>query len=83
MTHTVDYLHLPHGAHLVAESLYQRQPATPPQLAERTGLSAPAIHVALQHLGALGVLRGGTPLKDGRAGFVWLDLAPALMEVAA
>ena len=86
MSTAIALLGLGPGAYRVAESLYERQPATPAQLAERTGLQRRAVRAALERLRDLGVLRGGTPLSDGRPGYVWLDLTPALaplLEVPA
>lgn len=86
MTSVVASLGLSPGATRVAESLYVRQPATAAQLAERTGLPRRSVSAALERLRELGVLRGGTPLSDGRPGYVWLDLTPVvapLLEVPA
>jgi DNA-binding MarR family transcriptional regulator len=83
---TIALLGLSPGATRVAESLYVRQPATAVQLIERTGLPSRSVRAALERLRELGVLRGGTPLTDGRPGYVWLDLTPAvapLLEVLA
>jgi len=82
----IDLLGLSPGASRVARSLYERQPATAAQLVERTGLTRRSVAAALERLGELGVLRGGMPLRDGRPGYHWIDLTPAvapLLEVEA
>lgn len=73
----LSWMSLPLEARAVAEALYQRQPATPEELAARVGVPADEVSHALTHLRETGVLRGGVPLSDGRAGYVWLDLMPA------
>jgi hypothetical protein len=68
----------------VLASLHEQQPATPDMLRERTGLAAVAVAAALADLSQAGILRGGVPLRDGRPGFVWVDLAALWpQEVAA
>lgn len=78
-------LFLPSDAAAVLASLYERQPATPHQLAERTGLTYERVRGSLAHLSGRGVLRGGARPLRGRPGYVWLDLAPTLsaLEVEA
>lgn len=74
------------ASRLVLASLYEQQPATPDLLRERTGLSPAAVAGALDELRGTGLLRGGVPLRDGRPGYVWVDVAslwPRPMEVGA
>ena len=67
-------LHLPQPARLVLAALYERQPATPAQLTDRTGLPAHAVQRGLRELEARAILRGHD--------YVWVDLAPALRAIA-
>jgi predicted transcriptional regulator len=74
------------AARRILDELYEHQPATRDQLAKRTGLRAGDLDRGFAHLRTAGLLRGQTELRDGRPGFVWLDLVPALRpawEVAA
>ena len=80
------WLALPESVRPVAEALHADHLATPADLSGRTGLSPRAVERALAWLRQEGLLQGGRPLRDGRPGFVWLDLVPAVrraMEVAA
>jgi DNA-binding transcriptional ArsR family regulator len=82
----LEWLPLPDGVRPVAEALHADHLATPAELAGRTGLSPRAVARALSWLREAGLLQGGRPLRDGRPGFVWLDLVPAArgaMEVPA
>ena len=79
----LSWMSLPLEARAVAEALYQRQPATPEELAARVGVPADEVSHALTHLREEGVLRGGVPLSDGRAGYYWLDLMPAARRAMA
>lgn len=72
---TLPVPHLRPAGRLVLASLYEQQPATPEMLAQRTGLAPAAVDSALADLRQANVLRGGVPLRDGRPGFVWVDLA--------
>jgi DNA-binding transcriptional ArsR family regulator len=80
------WLALPESVRPVAEALHADHLATPSELAARTGLPPRAVARALSWLREAGLLQGGRPLRDGRPGFVWLDLLPAArraLEVAA
>jgi predicted transcriptional regulator len=67
----------------ILEALYEHQPATRDQLARRTGLGDVDLERGFSQLRNAGLLRGGAERRDGSAGFLWLDLVPALQAVAA
>lgn len=70
-------------ARRILEALYEHQPATREQLGRRTGLRDEDLESGFDHLRMAGLLRGQATLRDGRPGFLWLDLVPALQGVPA
>jgi predicted transcriptional regulator len=68
-----DTLRLAGPARTLLESLYERQPATERQLAERSRLTPVELQAGLRELRRRGMVRGTQ--------YLWLDLAPALQAI--